>query len=309
MPGVDWSNTDIGQKIDLYSYGNKKGEENVDELTGITSGEIKRGKGRYSQGRTMKDLSKEEEKRWKKCQATKSKKDCASFFVMGKKKENMEISGLSYFLKRKLLTNYLQEQLKDKKVLKRYLKNKGMSEKQIALEMRDQRKIIDEIKNKQEQRTKALLNGMADKLDKITAQDQRSLPAKIQQMNQDRRKAKDSYYQEYVHYNNIISGYLSKHNQTTGKKSRNTQALKRELGDHAFDKGSGRPAASYGKRQVGQLKKAIEQTPHLKGNQNDRNDPSSDITFKEGVLNSILEGRDNQSQTSKKEKNPPTVGP
>jgi len=226
------SNLSFATDVKYYDYGNGEKEEDLNQLTTLSSREF------YDayKGKAQ-EVSEEFDK---KCMEEKNQEECKKYLLVGKDKED-KIKELAEFeLKRKVMDEKIKS-IRSPAEIKQYLKEEGYENDEIDLmigDSTDELVIRDAIERHYEKEKNSLIAAVNQQLERSSSQnDEISFEANntnVSDMDVLARISKELKsngvrYQEMMHFSNIISSFLSITIEGETDSNRNTAALFREL--------------------------------------------------------------------------------
>gem|GEM_PF-7097332 len=228
---------------EIYQQGKGDDEKSIDELTTITSGDIKRGFAK-AQGEASKEFDEN-------CINGKNNEEiCKKYFANEEQKKEIESRAMVEIVKAKSMGDKVEAIDSEEKV-KEFLKTEGRTDKEIERilaasdgENAEQKleAIKKSIQNQFKQEKEELVNQLAKRIN-ATDKTEGNKTAIAKEL-----KSRAKEYAQLLHYNNIVSGYLkvTETNPTKPeekKETLNTALMFRELEDNAYV-ASGRDVAS-----------------------------------------------------------------
>ena len=235
----------------IVEYDGKKD----DDLTSISSNELLNTSGFKE---ANENLAKNLEER---CLKGGEEDECAQY--ISQNKEELEKLLGEYRLRSFLVQKKVEDMKKED--IENYLKDEGYSEEQIALKLQDEDAIKEQITKNYRERREKLIAHLQSKIIESSVEKGTNFDAskrKLEAIHQE-LLARPERYKQLVHFNNIVSGYLSFESSETQKNQerRNIQSIVRELKDSAYAvpeaEGKGRSPVAADPFQ--QRKESIEQ--------------------------------------------------
>lgn len=214
---VNWFKNLIG-KDDFKST-----EKTYDELTSLTSGEM-------AKSGFVEEDKKIQEKLEKECLENSNLLSCEHFLT-----EDVEQSfrvAAEYALKLEAMMDKIEKM--EPEELGTFLKEQGYDDERV----KELEKFKDELKMEIIERFRAekevLVTQLWDDIESktLSVKNEEVIKSKIEKISEELSGRSEEYIQ-LVHYNNIISGYLTVSGSSKGK-VRNLQSIFRELGDTAY---------------------------------------------------------------------------
>ncbi len=243
----------IASNVNIYDRSEEG--KTIDDLTSITSKEFVE-KSNYEKG--VQDL----EALAKRCKEENDEAACRKFLIAKDERQNLdeasaEFSARSAVMKEKI-TSMKEEEIRD------YLKDEGRDDDEIdqiitkakADGSNWENNLANQIAGKYEKERLAVINRISNQIENKTAANDDFTYSPDNKDEIDRIESelasRASDYKELIHFNNIVSGYLTI-SDGQGDSSRNTASLKREIDDSAF-------AEDTSSEYFDDLKEAIQET-------------------------------------------------
>ena len=217
-------------------YSGRGDQKSIDEITTLSSNELINTSGFKSENEQMVKEFKNN------CDPDKTHKDqrsdaeCAKY--ISKNKEEHE-KALDEYRIRSLATQKKIEKIKDKKEVVEYLKQEGYGEEKIKKLTNDQNieSIKKQIRDHYTQERKQIIQTLTDKIkNRSVKKAERASDASGIDEIYNELKQRSEHYEQLVHFNNIVSGYLTISNSESDKITRNTKSIEIEISDSAIGK-------------------------------------------------------------------------
>ncbi len=215
------------KEIINYNPNNKK--TGINAVNTLTSNELINNSG-------FKEEAKEIEKEFKKCSIDKDQDICKKFISKNRKEKEKTLAEVS--LRSKIMAEKLDSDQFNKKEVSHYLKEQGYSDEQIKKQIEDEDKIEilkTEIARKYKAEREGLLKELRRQMEASTAKEKKYDPGNDQEAIANigsEIKERTKKFQQLVHFNNIVSGYLdvsSEKSDGSKESSKNTASLYAEI--------------------------------------------------------------------------------
>lgn len=204
----------------------------INDLTSLSSNEFVNKSG-YS-----KALSGQQEK-IKQCIESKDMEQCKEFLSDASKKAELENALAEYDLQKRLIKSKVEKMDEDQ--LRDYLKEEGRTEQEIQRLLASDESIDSlkmEINRNYDAERQAIVDKMKEKIESRTvASDSKGFETEVTKLEQIQKELaqQGDDYKQLIHYNNIVSGFLSVADSSDKIVGTNVQSIQRELSDSAFD--------------------------------------------------------------------------
>ena len=259
-------------------YTGRDGQKSIDEITSISSKELIETSG-------FKDANKQMVEDFKNnCNPDIKQKDgrnpeeCAKY--ISKNKEAYE-KNLDEYRIQSLAVQKKIEDLKDKEDVKKYLKQEGYGEEKIKEMVSDNNieAIKAQIKNRYTQERSQIIKALTDEIKKRSIKKDEDITKNHNIGNIfNELQERSEYFQQLVHYNNIVSGYLTISNADEDKNTRNTKSIEIELADSPSSENKTE------QKQFNEKKEILEESlGALKGEESDGDSDEENSTNTLGV--------------------------
>jgi hypothetical protein len=266
---------DAGQR-ERYVGESKGDSKSIDDLTTVTSNEL------INESGYGKAVEKESEKMQTDCIETLEDEECKKYLHSDEDVAKLEDAATEYNLRRQVALNKMEE-IEDQDELVTFLKEEGRGEAEIQKMLDEQgyEKLKAAITAQFKAEKKAVISALNKKISDRSIEDKKPAAGgppppvedtKVKKLTEIKKEMdeKPKGYQELVHFNNIISGFLEIESTANGKseKMANTHSLFRELNDNVYQS-NGRDVASdaggqppapdaYGSSNLDALRGAVE---------------------------------------------------
>ncbi|EQC44371.1 hypothetical protein [Bacteriovorax sp. Seq25_V] len=228
-------NIDLGRDpTSVSSYNEKNAEKKIDELTSLTSNQM------VESGAL--EAAKDEAAEFETCFKDGKVQDpeaCKSFLQTNREEKLQELA--EYKINSEVSIEEIEKlTIDDEEKIQKILMEDGYSEDD-AKNLATNQDILKEIKSRYKSKEEALQRSVIDQVNKITSQKNdeiTDLDATALTKIGEELKSKTQDFAKLVHYNNIVSSYLTitSDDKENGKVTRqNTAMLQRELASNAFN--------------------------------------------------------------------------
>lgn len=242
----DTTNTDGFSARNVRVYTGKGDDEtaSINELTSISSNEFVNKSG-YSD--TLASQKAEVDQ----CIESQDMEKCKKFLDDPAKKKELEDAIAEYDLKKRMMKSKLEKM--DAEQIKDYLKEEGRTDEEIERVLASDETIESvrqEINRNFDNERQAIINQMKTKVNERTiASDSKGFETELPKLEKIRQELaqQGESYKQLIHYNNIVSGFLSVTDSSGKTVGTNVQSIQREMADSAYDKnnaGARQPASS-----------------------------------------------------------------
>lgn len=226
-----------------------KGDEktaSINELTSMSSNEFVNKSG-YA------DSIDEKKARLTKCIESKDVEQCKEFLESPAKRKELEDAVAEYDLQKRMMKNKLEKMNADQ--LRDYLKEEGRTEADIERMLASDESIDSvkmEINRNYDAEREAIVNQMKEAINKRTiASDSKGFETELTKLETIQRELSQQgeSYKQLIHYNNIVSGFLTVADSSGKTVGSNVQSIQREMADSAYNQKNGdqrAPASANG---------------------------------------------------------------
>lgn len=297
--GSDKKSDDIQMQIkNVQEYSGKEEGKKRDDLTTFTSQEVS--------ASGYESATQEEDKKFKEqcASGTLNQAECSKYLAINEDKKKLEAATDETSLRLQAMQAKIDEAMKNDDELKKYLKEEGYTDEQIAQKMKDPNEIRKAIKDHYTTLSETLIKDLKKRREAKVAKKDNQIDAKDDKDKLDKisheLSSQAERFSELTHFNNVISGFIDI-TDSSGKNSKNSFALEKELKASQYDPTKGK---EIDQGYFDQLKKKVEESGVAKGSSVDTGNSAKNIEVKT-INESILTYGDDE----KKEGTAPPSGP